>query len=174
MNALQLLVICAILIAVVLVLFLPFPRWQRKVDTRVDRPPIPVASRDDDQYWYAGFFYSNPNDPELFVPRRFGFGWTLNFGHPRARLFVITLLVMLFVLMLVPPLAVALFGGIVSDATRLDVSHRNGIEELQEESPLILPLSTGSPAEQAGATGRAERSCVPGRGLWSKGRGRQS
>ena len=31
---------------------------------------------------YRGIFYSNPDDPALFVPKRFGIGYTLNFGNP--------------------------------------------------------------------------------------------
>ncbi|MDQ0240793.1 DUF5808 domain-containing protein [Arthrobacter bambusae] len=29
-------------------------------------------------------FYVNREDHALMVPRRFGLGWTLNFGNPRA------------------------------------------------------------------------------------------
>ncbi len=110
MNVPQLLVICGFLIAVVLVLFLPLPHSQRKASTPADRPPTPVVFRDDDQYWYGGFFYNNPDDPAMFVPKRFGLGWTLNFGHPRARLFLITMLVLVLVVALLP-LLVALLGG---------------------------------------------------------------
>jgi hypothetical protein len=31
---------------------------------------------------WKGIFYSNPDDPALFVPKRFGIGYTLNFGNP--------------------------------------------------------------------------------------------
>lgn len=37
---------------------------------------------DDDRYWKLGLIYVNPNDPSLFVPARFGIGWTNNFGRP--------------------------------------------------------------------------------------------
>jgi len=33
-----------------------------------------------DDSW-KGIFYSNPNDPALWVPKRFGIGYTLNFGN---------------------------------------------------------------------------------------------
>ncbi|MFC7280060.1 DUF5808 domain-containing protein [Paractinoplanes rhizophilus] len=33
---------------------------------------------------WQGWFYSDPRDPRLFVPRRSGLGLTLNFGHPAA------------------------------------------------------------------------------------------
>jgi uncharacterized membrane protein len=34
--------------------------------------------------WHAGLFYADSSDPALFVPRRTGLGYTLNFGNPRA------------------------------------------------------------------------------------------
>jgi uncharacterized membrane protein len=37
---------------------------------------------DDDRFWKAGSIYVNPADPALFVPKRFGVGWTVNLGHP--------------------------------------------------------------------------------------------
>jgi uncharacterized membrane protein len=55
---------------------------------------VPVSRRegntgafrtDDDQSWRAGgILYINQRDPALLVPKRFGVGWTLNFGNPRA------------------------------------------------------------------------------------------
>ncbi|MGN0078747.1 MAG: DUF1648 domain-containing protein [Coriobacteriales bacterium] len=36
---------------------------------------------DDDRYWKLGVFYVNPDDPSLFLPQRFGVGWTCNFGR---------------------------------------------------------------------------------------------
>jgi len=32
--------------------------------------------------WKAGIFYVNREDPSLFVEKRFGIGYTLNFGNP--------------------------------------------------------------------------------------------
>lgn len=42
-----------------------------------------LTHRDDDKYWRGGLFYVNREDHALLVPRRFGLGWTLNFGNPR-------------------------------------------------------------------------------------------
>jgi uncharacterized membrane protein len=39
------------------------------------------TKRSSDEGW-TGPFYSNPNDPALFVPKRYGFGYTLNFANP--------------------------------------------------------------------------------------------
>jgi uncharacterized membrane protein len=30
---------------------------------------------------WNGIFYSNPDDPALFVPKRYGIGYTINFGN---------------------------------------------------------------------------------------------
>lgn len=38
----------------------------------------------DDRYWKLGFVYYNPNDPALFVEKRMGIGWTVNFARPAA------------------------------------------------------------------------------------------
>jgi hypothetical protein len=40
-----------------------------------------TGQRPPDAAW-KGSFYSNPNDPALLVPKRFGIGYTLNFGNP--------------------------------------------------------------------------------------------
>ena len=41
-----------------------------------------TLNRDDDKYWKMGMFYVNRDDPSLFVEKRFGIGFTLNFGRP--------------------------------------------------------------------------------------------
>ncbi len=58
--------------------------------------PPPAGGR---EHWKWGLFYVNPDDPALFVPKRFGVGWTLNFGRRAAWLAL--------VLLLAVPLAVA-------------------------------------------------------------------
>lgn len=37
--------------------------------------------RDDDSYWKLGILYYNPKDPSIFIEKRFGIGWTINFGR---------------------------------------------------------------------------------------------
>ena len=100
------LLIWGLLIAVLLVLLWHPQRSRTKTSTSADRQRTGAVFRDDDRYWYAGFFYNNPDDPALFVPKRYGLGWTMNFGHPQARLVLIGLLV----LVLLPPLVVAILG----------------------------------------------------------------
>lgn len=44
-----------------------------------------------------GFFYVNSADPRIFVPKRYGFGYSLNFGKPYVAIgFVLILLIILF------------------------------------------------------------------------------
>lgn len=42
----------------------------------------PVGDRTDDRNWKAGLLYVNRGDPALLVEKRFGIGYTLNFGNP--------------------------------------------------------------------------------------------
>jgi uncharacterized membrane protein len=42
------------------------------------------VDRLDDRYWHGGVIYVNRDDPAIIVERRYGFGWTLNFGNPRS------------------------------------------------------------------------------------------
>ena len=42
----------------------------------------PVGDRTPDSAWVLGMLYVNHDDPALFVEKRFGIGYTLNFGHP--------------------------------------------------------------------------------------------
>ena len=39
---------------------------------------------DEDERWHLGVFYVNREDPSLVVPRRFGIGWAMNWGNPKA------------------------------------------------------------------------------------------
>jgi uncharacterized membrane protein len=60
-----------------------------------------VVQRDDDRYWRGGVFYVNRNDPSVIVPKRLGYGWTLNFGNPRALWLLLPVVVLAVVVRLV-------------------------------------------------------------------------
>lgn len=51
-----------------------------------------VLLADNDKYWKLGVFYWNPEDASLFIPARFGIGWTCNFARPAVWLFTFFLL----------------------------------------------------------------------------------
>ena len=44
---------------------------------------------------YFLFIYWNPEDKRIFVPKRWGFGWTVNFANPLsiAALFIILIVI---------------------------------------------------------------------------------
>jgi uncharacterized membrane protein len=37
-----------------------------------------------DRHWKAGLVYHNPDDPAVWIEKRFGFGYTLNFARSGA------------------------------------------------------------------------------------------
>ena len=43
---------------------------------------VPVGDRTLDRYWKLGVFYFNPDDAAIFVEKRFGLGYSLNFARP--------------------------------------------------------------------------------------------
>lgn len=63
-------------------------------ETAVGNPNI--TSVDDDRFWKGGIFYVNKDDPSVFVEKRFGVGWSVNFARPLAWLFILgpTLLIL--------------------------------------------------------------------------------
>lgn len=65
-----------------------------------------VGDRTPDLCWKAGIFYVNPEDPALIVEKRFGIGYTLNFGRPAAWGLLAAILIGLGVV----PLVIAFFS----------------------------------------------------------------
>ncbi|MHA0856465.1 DUF1648 domain-containing protein [Paenibacillus sp. CMAA1364] len=45
----------------------------------------------DDKYWKLGSFYYNPQDPSVWIEKRTGIGWTVNFARPIGWLFLIAI-----------------------------------------------------------------------------------
>ncbi|HTI14437.1 MAG TPA: DUF5808 domain-containing protein [Dictyobacter sp.] len=68
------------------------------------RQTTPYVLRNDDRYWLGGLFYSNPDDPALFVEKRFGIGWTINFGNPQAKWWILGFLAVILIFVVLPPL----------------------------------------------------------------------
>jgi uncharacterized membrane protein len=59
-----------------------------------------VSNIDDDKYWKLGnTIYVNKDDPALFVEKRFGIGWTMNFGRKES---IIILAVFILLIVLLP------------------------------------------------------------------------
>ncbi|MDR0822584.1 MAG: DUF5808 domain-containing protein [Endomicrobium sp.] len=54
--------------------------------------------KNDNQNYKFGIFYFNPKDKTLFPKKRFGIGWTINFGQPLAWVLLIVLIIIAFVI----------------------------------------------------------------------------
>jgi len=63
----------------------------------------PVGDRTSDKYWKLGLIYINRSDPALFVEKRFGIGYTLNFGHPGVWIFLAALVAVVVAIIFVVP-----------------------------------------------------------------------
>ncbi len=59
-----------------------------------------ITDVDDDSYWKAGAIYVNKNDPSIFVEKRFGIGWTINFGHPISYIILFVPIVLILIISL--------------------------------------------------------------------------
>ena len=80
--------------------------WLLHRTSRLPRRAEDATDRMDDRYWKAGLIYSNPNDPAVWVEKRFGIGYTLNFARADAWWF-------LAAVVLVPLAASLLLGALL-------------------------------------------------------------
>jgi hypothetical protein len=58
-----------------------------------------LASTQDASCYRLGLFYVNPEDPHLWVEKRFGMGWTLNYARPAAKWVTLLLLLPPFLIL---------------------------------------------------------------------------
>ena len=65
-------------VAVVMILSLALGQSGARIAAEV---PGSGMGADDDAHWLLGSIYFNPQDPSIFVPKRFGIGWTTNAGR---------------------------------------------------------------------------------------------
>ena len=56
---------------------------------------------DDDNNWILGTFYNNPEDPSLFVQKRFGVGWTINIGTTMGKFMFISPVIILILVLII-------------------------------------------------------------------------
>ena len=79
---LPILVMLVIVLVAVIAVTMIYGQNGARLLRRMEEPDfMPV---DDDRYWKLGIFYWNRDDASLFVPERFGVGWTMNLGRPTA------------------------------------------------------------------------------------------
>jgi len=65
-----------------------------------------LARLPESEHYRGGVFYVNPRDPRLWVPKRIGVGWTLNYARPAA------IWVTLLMLLAIPALFLAVRAAI--------------------------------------------------------------
>ena len=66
--------------------------------TYEDNVVAKVMDVDEDRYWKGGLIYVNRQDPSVFVEKRFGVGWTMNFANPRGYIVIgLPLLILLLI-----------------------------------------------------------------------------
>ncbi len=98
------LLVIALLMVPILLMLIP---WLNKGRAHIENHPaasagVAIGDGTPDQCWKLGMFYFNPDDAALFVERRFGVGYTLNFGHSSAWICVaLVLLIPIAILVLV-------------------------------------------------------------------------
>ena len=61
-----------------------------------------TINRNDDRFWKLGVIYINPEDPALFLEKRFGIGWTMNLGRPIAWAILAGIILLIVILGFLP------------------------------------------------------------------------
>lgn len=73
-----------------------------RLKLREDKNGEVSKDRDDDIYWKLGnTIYYNPDDPAIFVEKRFGVGWTVNAARPLGMIFMILPLIIIVITMII-------------------------------------------------------------------------
>lgn len=89
-------VYCVLMILAFILLAITTGQSGNRIHVYMDKEEKRVSvSRDDDRYWKLGILYFNPEDPSLFIEKRFGIGWTFNWGRPMC--WVLFIALMLFI-----------------------------------------------------------------------------
>lgn len=95
---LPILVMLAIVLIAVLAVAMIYGQNGARLLRRMEEPTsMPV---DDDRYWKLGIFYWNRDDASLFVPERFGIGWTINLGKPAAWIIIVSFVLVITALVI--------------------------------------------------------------------------
>lgn len=72
-------------------MFITWFRYRKNITSHTSYSP-----ENEERYWIWGSFYYNPNDPSLFIEKRYGIGWTINLGTLMGKfIMVMTLLLIL-------------------------------------------------------------------------------
>ncbi|WP_461205246.1 DUF1648 domain-containing protein [Clostridium sp. DL1XJH146] len=69
------------ILIVTIILSLKVGQGGSRIKVKSESPNSKEQTKDDDNYYKWGLIYYNPNDPSIFIEKRFGIGWTINFGN---------------------------------------------------------------------------------------------
>ncbi len=83
-----------LLVIGLILMYLHTNRYKKRITPMTEKENL-VSPEDQDDCWKWGMFYYNPNDPAILVNKRYGLGWTVNFGSIQGKLFIILLCVIL-------------------------------------------------------------------------------
>lgn len=75
-------VVCLVILTGSVALSFIYGQAGSRVFKRMQREDVLLD--DEDEHWKLGIFYFNPSDASVFLPERFGIGWTMNFARPAA------------------------------------------------------------------------------------------
>ncbi len=92
--------IIPIFLMIILILVVSFKTGQLGSNIKINNDNKVSSNSDDDSLWKAGVLYYNKNDTRLMVPKRFGVGYTINFGRPAG--------LVIFILLISIPVAVVI------------------------------------------------------------------
>lgn len=95
-NLMSIATIAIPLIILIAAMFLSILTGQSGSRVKIKNPKekTPIV-RDDDSYWKFGVLYYNPEDPAIFIEKRFGIGWTINWGRKSSWFILLGFLVLI-------------------------------------------------------------------------------
>ncbi len=73
--------ICILMLVVTIILAVKVGQGGSRLKVKRTSINNDEQTKDDDNYYKWGLIYYNPNDPSIFIEKRFGIGWTINFGN---------------------------------------------------------------------------------------------
>ncbi|MCY6370043.1 DUF1648 domain-containing protein [Clostridium ganghwense] len=82
----------AVLLIVTIVIALMTGQGGSRLNIKEEENHQNHIDRNDDKHWKLGMFYVNKNDPAIIVEKRFGIGWTINFGNVTGIVFFVMLI----------------------------------------------------------------------------------
>ncbi|MBP7175871.1 MAG: DUF1648 domain-containing protein [Thermoclostridium sp.] len=95
------LIFCFLMIAALILVSVTTGQSGNRIHVFQDKNGNKVSiTREDDKYWKLGSLYYNPEDPSIFIEKRFGIGWTMNWGRPVSWIIMIGLLILILGMMI--------------------------------------------------------------------------